>query len=77
MSNMKQEFFQTTKPIDREVFISTFKESIELATLLTCPFGLSDQLRLIIHEEYLHNEYLNLYKAWEEMLARRVYQEYV
>lgn len=66
-------YFQKSIPIDRNQFLTVYRESVQLAHLLTAPFGIPDDLSLIINENCLVDEYTLLYKQWEETISRRIY----
>ena len=70
---MAESFFTVSQPIDKEDFLVAFRDIVLMAHLLTCPFGISDELLINVDENVIQEEFTTLYRQWEEALARRIY----
>lgn len=68
-----RKFFTSSEAVSKSVFIEAYRVNVFITSLLTCPFGHSDFLEAIIGEEMYSKSIMEIYKQWEETIARRIY----
>lgn len=64
------EFFGTSQSLGASEFIALQRRIRLLSQLLTCPFGVNDEMIQTmsqIHQDYLQDELSAIYKQWEEV----------
>lgn len=65
-------YFGVSKPMDKEAFISHYKNITELVQLFCAPFGFADSIPLTFGPNLSKDLLLPLYRQWEELISRRI-----
>jgi tetratricopeptide (TPR) repeat protein len=70
-----EEFFATAVGISRDMFVETYGDVAKLSQLMLAPLGVGSQASAssVLGDEVAQEEYMRLFRKWEEVISRSVY----
>ena len=67
------EYFGVAESISKESFLAVYESTMLCVQLLTAPFGLSQNVALLLGEQQAMQQYETVYRMWEDALSRKLY----
>ncbi len=69
-------FFSASKVIDKDEFLRLYRSVSVISNLLLAPFGFPDQLKDIVDDDRIVEEYTTVFQQIEDVVAKVVFRHF-